>query len=101
MSIRIGKYDFEGLYTLIDHINNKAGVYVIVCKALPFYSVIDCDESTAIKRTIENHVQKDCWIQKCSGTLVFAVLYTPDLQEKDRAPIEQEIRRTYNVSCEK
>jgi len=36
---RIGEYDFEGLYTSIDNIKNKAGVYVIVCKTPPFYSV--------------------------------------------------------------
>ena len=43
---------------ILNNIKNKAGVYVIVCKTPPFYSVIDCGESAAIIKRLKIMTEK-------------------------------------------
>ena len=75
MGIRIGKYDFEGLHTSTDNIKNKAGVYVIVCKTPPFYSVIDCGESAAIKKRLKIMTEKSVGLKSAPEHWCLLFLY--------------------------
>ncbi len=99
MSIKIGKYTFEGPYTSTDSLEDKSGVYVILCDANSNYTLIDCGESATVKSRVEDHDRADCWNQNCSTTLKVAVFYTPKLQSAGRVIIEQEIRSAYNCPC--
>lgn len=101
MSITLGKYQFDGPYDNTASLQDRSGVYVILCHRDKQNFVIDVGESATVKSRVENHDRKDCWQRNCKGNLTVAVLYTPSLQSAGRVAIEQEIRRQYNPPCGK
>lgn len=82
MSIKIGDYYFEGPYYSEASLENRSGVYAILCGNSN--RVIDIGESAKVKSRIEDHDRKDCWKRNCSETIKYAVLYTPDKQQAGR-----------------
>jgi Pyruvate/2-oxoacid:ferredoxin oxidoreductase gamma subunit len=99
MSITIGKYTFEGPYVNTGSLQDRSGVYVILCLRGGKYFVVDVGESAQLKSRVETHGRKDCWRRNCSGTLMVAALYTLNLQQPGRSAIEQEIRAQYKPPC--
>ena len=101
MSINVGRYTFEGPYTITDKLEDRSGVYAIHCYKDNKYYLIDVGESASVKTRVENHDRKNCWERNCSGTLAVSVYYTPNLQQVGRIQIEQEIRTQYDPPCGK
>jgi len=101
MSIKIGEHIFEGPYTDIGMLQDKSGVYAIVCHSGQSYSLVDIGESATIKSRVESHDRKDSWAKNCSSTLEVAALYTPNAQQTGRMAIEQELRNRLNPPCGK
>jgi len=99
--IEISGYNFEGPYSSTANVEDKAGIYVILCDSTSKYILIDCGESATVKSRIDTHDRKDCWKLNCSGTLCVAVYYTPNMQQSERIAIEQQIRRGYDPPCGK
>lgn len=99
MSINIGNYRFEGPYTDTNKLQDKSGIYAILCHRDQKYLLIDVGESANIKTRIENHDRENCWSKNCLGTLTVSVLYTPNLHRTARLEIEQEIRNKFNTPC--
>ena len=101
MSIKIGRYQFEGPYSSTANLEDKSGIYVILCQTSPNsnYNLIDCGESATVKTRVANHDRADSWKRNCSGSLHVAVLYTPNAQSAGRVAIEQEIRNQYRFPC--
>jgi len=96
MSIQINGYSFEGPYSSTYSLEDRSGVYVILCNS----RLIDVGESASVKSRIESHDRRDCWEKNCSGSIRFAVHYTPNLQQLGRMEIEQEIRRSHRgIPC--
>ena len=101
MSIKIGKYNFDGPYASTNSLENRSGVYVVLCDKNSSYDPVDCGESATVKNRVESHERKNCWNRNCSSSLKVAVLYTPHLQSSGRVAIEQELRGMYNFPCGK
>ena len=101
MSIKIGNYKFEGPYTSTASLEDKSGIYAILCHSGEKYSLVDVGESATVKSRVEGHDRKDCWKKNCSSTLEVAVLYTPNKQQPGRMAIEQELRDEYTLPCGK
>ncbi len=101
MNISIGRYTFDGPYTNTGSLQNRSGIYAILCESGGDYFVIDIGESAIVKTRIETHDRIDCWNRHCKGILHVAVLYTPNLQSAGRTRIEQELRNGYNPVCGK
>lgn len=99
MSIIIGKYTFDGPYTSPNELEDRSGVYIIICQKDNKKDLIDVGESATVKSRVETHDRKDCWGKNCQGTLTVAVYYTPNLQQSGRMAIEQEIRNQYDIPC--
>ena len=100
MTIRIGRYVFNGPYLSTNSLEDRSGVYVIECKRNDKYYAVDAGESHAVRSRVENHDRKDCWRRNCrTGILAYAVYYTPHLQQAGRRRIEQEIRDQYHPPC--
>ncbi len=97
MSITVGSYTFEGPYANTENLEDRAGVYVILCGQR--YVVIDVGETATVKSRVENHERSGCWTRNCKETISVAVLYTPKLQQAGRREIEQEIRNQYSPPC--
>ena len=101
MSIRIGRYTFEGSYTSTTKLEDRSGVYAILCQKEGNNHVVDVGESATVKSRVDSHDRKDCWKRNCNGTLAVAVYYTPNLQQPGRMAIEQELRQQYDPPCGK
>lgn len=102
MSIELAGYKFRGPYTSTDNLEDRAGVYAILCPtAQNRYKVIDVGESHEVKTRVETHDRKGCWERHCSSTIKYAVYYTPHMQQPGRKEIEQEIRNRYDPPCGK
>jgi len=100
MSITIAGYSFEGPYSSTDSLEDRSGVYAILCKKdNSNYSLVDVGESATVKTRVETHERKSCWSRNCNSTLTVAVLYTPYQQQSGRVEIEQKIRSTYDLPC--
>ncbi len=93
------KYFFEGPYDNTNHLEDRSGVYFIVCLVNGEYYPIDVGESKNVKSRIENHDRADCWSKNCKGKLMVAVYYTPNKQQQGRMEVEQDIRCKYNFPC--
>jgi hypothetical protein len=101
MSIKIGKYTFEGPYTSTANLEDRSGVYAILCQKEGNNYVVDVGESATVKSRIDSHDRGDCWTRNCNGTLAVAVYYTPNLHQPGRMAIEQELREQYDPACGK
>ena len=100
MSLIIAGYEFEGPYLVVEDLQDRSGVYVILDRRDEKYIVIDVGESHAVKSRVTNHERKDCWKKHCeNGIWLYAVYYTPHLQQPGRKEIEQKIREMYNPPC--
>ena len=99
MTLKVADYSFEGPYASADDLEDRSGVYVVVDSTAGEYRLIDCGESATVKTRIATHDRADCWERNRSGTLMFAVRYTPNLQQAGRREIESEIRDAYDFPC--
>ena len=99
MGITIGGHIFNGPFASTDDFEDRAGVYAIICKKGDNLYLIDVGESAKVKTRVETHDREDCWKQNCQEALVFAVHYTPNMQQPGRKAIEEEIRNQYEVTC--
>ena len=98
VKIHFGEYVFEGPYSNTSDLENKPGVYVILCSKEKCYFPIDVGETDAVKSRIKNSEQKKLWKWHCNGVLKFSVLYAPGIQEVSRAKTVQKLRTWYNLS---
>lgn len=101
MSIKIGNYTFEGPYSSTNSLEDRSGIYAILCKSANKNTVVDVGESATVKSRVETHDRSSCWSRKCTGKLCVAVLYTPNKQQSGRMQIEQELRDIYDPPCGK
>lgn len=99
MSITIGKYSFEGPYRSPGSLQDRSGVYAILDQRADGTYVLDVGEPAQVKTGVETHDRTSCWQRHRKGTLMVAVLYTPNLQQAGRSAIEQEIRQEYDPPC--
>ena len=99
MSIKIGRFNFEGPYSSTAALEDKAGVYAIIDDRTSSLIVIDVGESVTVKSRLEKHERESCWARNRIGTLKVAVLYTPGMQQVGRMQIEQEIREQFSPVC--
>jgi hypothetical protein len=81
MSIKIGNYTFNGPYTSTANLEDRSGVYAILCQKEGKNYVVDVGESATVKSRVDSHDREDCWKRNCNGTLAMAVYYTPNLQQ--------------------
>jgi len=97
--MKIGPHEFEGPFTTTEPLEDRSGVYIILCKTGDDYIVIDVGESAQVKTRVSTHDRTDCWDKNCSGELNVAVLYTPNAQQIGRMAIEQALRTQYSPAC--
>lgn len=99
MSFFLGNFQFEGPLDSISQIEEKEGVFAVLCKAENEISqLIHIEEGQNIKSKIRNHISSLNWTKQCDGRIVFGVYYTTDLDMQRRQMIVLEIRNTYNLS---
>jgi len=100
MKLEIAYYTFEGPVYRIEDLEDRAGVYCILCimpngKTFP----LDVCESDKMRTSVEKNPQKDCWIENCKGSIAVAVLYTPDQDREGREEIVRKIRAWDYIPC--
>lgn len=100
MSITISGVSFEGPYSSTDSLQDRSGVYAILCKKNNGnYDLIDVGESAMVKDRVKNHDRKACWNGNCHSSLAVAAYYTPNLQQAGRKEVEQKIRSQFKPPC--
>jgi len=101
MTIKIGEYTFTGLYTTTEQLEDRSGVYAIICQKDGKNYLVDIGESAEVKTRVENHDRKDCWVKNCQGNLAVAVYYTTNWLQSQRIALEKAIRKQFQVPCGK
>jgi hypothetical protein len=97
MAITIGGYNFEGPFTSLDDSRDDSGVFAVVCDREGKKYLLDIGESATVREDIKNHKRMQSWIRDCPETLLYAVHYTPRLQQSGRVVIEGNIRTQYGL----
>ena len=93
------KYNFEGPYSNTVFLEDRSGVYAILCEKNGKLYLIDVGESSQIRTRIEKHDRKDCWEKNCNGIIKYAVYYIEYGKKPSRMEVEQDIRNNYNIPC--
>ncbi len=99
MSVELENYSFEGYFSSTFYLEDKPGIYAVLCRFLEKNKVVDIGEAENIKTGIENNASSNCWRRNCQSSLVYAALYTPDLNQKARENIVDELRDEYEPVC--
>lgn len=99
MSIKIGRYNFDGPYAYTSSLDDRSGIYAIIDDRSGTLNLLDVGESATVKSRVEKHERESCWDRNRIGTLKVAVLYTPGIQQSGRIIIEQEIRNEFSPVC--
>ena len=60
VSITIDGHTFEGPYAGTDRLEDRSGVYAILCYREQKHFVVDVGESATLKTRVENHDRSDC-----------------------------------------
>lgn len=98
MNLKLGRYDFT-LYASAAAVEDKAGVYAVVCKSQDKYRVLDLGESATPQSRLQRHERRPCWQRNADGPLMYAVYYTPFSTQRHRLEMELELRQRYNPPC--
>jgi hypothetical protein len=99
MSVELKDYSFEGYFSSTSYLEDRPGIYAVLCRYFEENKVVDIGEDENIKTRIDNHESSNCWRRNCPSSLVYAALYTPDLNQKKRANIVDELRDEYDPVC--
>ena len=92
-------YQFEGTFTSANHLETRAGIYVIWCKTGETWTCLDVGESHNVQERVLNHDRADQWKRNCRGTICYAAHYTPNLQQAGRSEIEGRLRQLEKPLC--
>lgn len=96
----IANYPFKGLYRSADKIEERAGVFVVVCKFEDSYYLLDVDHSEDVNGAIRSHGRRGCWERHRRGPIIYSIMYTDKMSAKERAEIEEKIRGRYrSIPC--
>lgn len=98
MIVHLGRYDFT-LCPSLGVMEDKAGVYAVLCKQGDKYRVLDVGESATPKTRLATHERRPCWERNRDGAMMYAVYPTPFSTQRLRIDIEAELRRLYTPPC--
>lgn len=93
------KYEFEGPYMNIESLEDRSGVYAVLCEKDDGLSLLDVGEAAKVKERIDKHDRKICWNKYCIHTIKYAVYYIEYGKKPSRMEVEQDIRENYNLPC--
>lgn len=93
------KYNFEGPYSNPGSLEDRSGVYAILCEKNGKWYLIDVGESSVVRTRVETHDRKTCWERNCSGIIKYAAYYIEHGKKPSRLEVEQDIRDNYNIPC--
>jgi len=93
------KYNFEGPYSNPGSLEDRSGVYAILCEENGKLYLIDVGESSEVRTRVETHDRKACWERNCSGIIKYAAYYIEYGKKPSRVEVKQDIRDNYNIPC--
>ncbi len=100
--MKIGNYEFDGPFFSIPSLEDRPGVYAILCVKDGKFDLIDVGEARTVKTGVQKNKRKECWTRKAlDGILKFAAYYAPDTKQSDRSKIVQKLREEYKPPCGK
>jgi hypothetical protein len=99
MSFDILRYRFEGGFSSLDQIKDKAGVYLVFSKNGDSGVNLDAGEAGEVQSRLKNHERATCWQRHKNGTIYYAVHYTPSMRQSERMCIEKELRDHLRPTC--
>lgn len=91
MSITLGRYEFEGPFS-IDDVENRAGIYVILNTEQAEVDLLELGEAREIKSTLKRRHPVQ-WQQNSASSAEIYIHYTPAVLDDRRRAIEREIRQ--------
>lgn len=100
MMMVIGDYPFEGPHRSVKKIENRPGVFAVICEELGAYYLLDIDHSEDVRKSILNHERSKCWEKYRRGLIRYVVLYEKKPSSGSKEDIEKRIRKKYkNIPC--
>ncbi|RLF80581.1 hypothetical protein DRN38_03815 [Thermococci archaeon] len=93
------RYEFEGPFKTPNSLENRSGVYAILCRQNDKLYLIDIGESSQVKDRVQNHGRKNCWKRHCEGRIEYAAYYIEYGKKPSRIEVEQDIRDNYQLPC--
>jgi hypothetical protein len=93
------EYSFDGPYESTDYLDDRSGVYAILCLRNGEFSLIDVGESYQVRTRVEDHDRKECWQQNCLGIVKYAVYYVEYGKKPSRMDVEKDVAGNYYLIC--
>jgi hypothetical protein len=100
MYIPIAGFAFQGPLTSIDDLDEKPGVFTIICEEKGTYYLLDVDHGENVREAVSTHERKDSWEELKRGEIRYAVLYADEFPNLGLPTIEEAIRKEYpDIPC--
>lgn len=101
MSIKVGKYTFEGPYSSLNKLEDKPGLYA-VHRQDNNREILDLGEAAMIKDRIKTHERMKCWL-RCSHSrgIAISAYYTKHWTQSNRMKTIKNLRKKYSPPCGK
>ena len=95
--LKVNNHLFEGPFEDFSLLQERPGVFLIVCSQHAFFSPIDCGGGVNVQESVMNHERRSGWESHCkNGVVMVGVLYTAD-----RLEVEHEMRASMYFPCGK
>jgi hypothetical protein len=92
----LGLYTFEGPFSSINELEDREGIFAVICIIDDTIShLVHVEEANHIRSNIKNNVKTTEWVKSCKGRVAFGADYTPNLQKPCREMIVREILKKY------
>lgn len=116
--MQFGDYEFEGPFEGLENIEDRPGVYIVLCATKEGrFSILDIGEAgwghpegfgllwrvrrstgTGVRTRLKKHDRKRCWEKHCAtGSLFYAVRY--ENNDRERLRIEEALRTDLSPPC--
>ena len=85
-TILIGKYEFCGPFAAPEEIEERPGVFAVLCYHDNCYELLDLGYGENLRQGLLDHPDQGDWHNMCAGTLLAAVFYGDEM-DGDQAQI--------------
>lgn len=89
MPVYFGKVELQGPFSSLEELENKAGLFAILCLQGEQISLLDVQRAKFVQADVAKVLRDPAWGEVCSGKIRVAVLYLTDEQEMEQ--LQEEI----------
>jgi hypothetical protein len=78
MSVNFGRYEFAGPFATLEELEDRPGLYAILCSDDSNYKVLDVRQAKLVQTDFARELKSNSWADFCRNKIRVAVYYSSD-----------------------